>query len=211
MNSSFPQESAKIINLPEPRTKGKMSLEETIEHRKSIRNYTAAPLTLAEAGQLLWAAGGQSCDGITGASRTYPSAGACYPLEIYLVAGNVKGLAPGLYRYQWQNNQLQLELAGDLRGALAKAAWGQSMIKQAPLSIVFTGIFTRTTSRYGERGERYIYMDMGHAGQNIYLQAQALGLGTVAVGAFQDEQVKNALKLPQKEEPLYIMPVGRVK
>lgn len=199
-----------IIKLPNPKLKGKISIEEAIYNRRSVRNYTPDPLSLSEVGQLLWASGGVTCDGITGATRASPSAGACNPLEIYLVVGNVKDLKPGIYHYIWQEHSLKLKISGDKRTELAKAGWFQQFIKNAPINIVFTAIFQRTTSRYGKRGqERYVCTDLGHAGQNVYLQAESLGLGTVAIGAFQDDSVSEVLNLTKEEVPLYIMPIGR--
>lgn len=203
----FPQDSK--ITLPEPQIKGKVSVEEAIYKRRSVRNYGSGALTLTEASQLLWSAGGITCDGVTGASRSYPSAGACYPLEIYLLAGNVKGLEPGLYHYLWKSHSIELKLSGDKRAALTSAAWSQQMIRNAPISIVFTAIQQRSSDRYGKRGERYVSMDIGHAGQNVGLQAESLGLGTVVIGAFDDDSVKKVLELSKEEEPLYIMPIGR--
>lgn len=200
---------AEIIKLPKPQLKGKLSVEEAIYNRRSIRTYKDEPLTLAEVGQLLWASGGVVCDGVTGATRAYPSAGASYPFEIYLVVGNVNGLEPGVYRYLWNQHGLELKISGDKRKDLCGASWFQQMIKNAPVSIVFTAIYERTTGRYGKRGENYVCMDLGHAGQNVHLQAESLGLGTVVIGAFQDENVKKVLNLPGKEVPLYIMPVGK--
>jgi SagB-type dehydrogenase family enzyme len=164
---------------------------------------------LEEVGQLLWAAGGKTIDGITGATRAYPSAGGIYPLEIYLVAGNVVGLAQGIYRYEWKTHTLGFMKKGDFREELTRAAWGQRMVAHAPVSIIFTAVYPRTTRRYGERGRiRYVPMDVGGAGQNVHLQAEALGLGTVIIGAFSDEAVKEILGV-KNEVPLYIMPVGR--
>jgi SagB-type dehydrogenase family enzyme len=200
---------AEIIKLPKPQLKGKISIEEAIYNRRSIRSYKKEPLTLNEVSQLLWASGGVTCDGITGATRAYPSAGASYPLEIYLVVGNVTGLEPGVYRYLWKEHSLELKIPGDKRTQLTSASWFQGMIKNAPVSIVFTAIYGRTTGRYGKRGENYVCMDLGHAGQNVHLQAESLGLGTVVIGAFQDDSVKGVLNLPKNEVPLYIMPVGR--
>lgn len=197
------------IKLPAPRYKGKLSVEEAIYRRRSIRRYKDAPLTLQEVSQLLWAGVGATIDGVTGATRAYPSAGATYPLELYLVAGKVKELEAGLYHYDWRNHKLILLKRGDLRRELTRAALGQRMVQDAPISLVFTAVYPRTTRRYGERGKtRYVHMDMGHAGQNIHLQAEALDLGTVVVGAFQDQAVKKVLGV-KDQEPLYIMPVGR--
>lgn len=198
------------IRLPVPRHRGELSVEEAIFRRRSIRRYKDEPLTLEEVSQLLWASGGKTIDGITGATRAYPSAGGIYPLEIYLVAGNVEGLADGIYHYKWRGHTISLIKEGDLCRELMKAALGQGMIANAPVSIVFTAVYPRTTRRYGSRGEiRYVHMDMGGAGQNVHLQAEALGLGTVIIGSFHDEAVKKVLGV-RDEEPLYIMPVGKL-
>lgn len=194
----------KEIKLPVPELKGGVSVEETLAKRRSRRKYKDAPLTLKEVGQLLW-----SAQGITSAwgGRTTPSAGATYPLEIYLVVGKVETLTPGLYHYSASSHSLIKLINADLRKQLARAALGQKMIERAPITIVIAAVFQRTTTRYGERGVRYVQIEVGHTGENIYLQAESLGLATVAVGAFQDKEIKKLLKL--KEEPLYLMPVGK--
>ena len=197
------------ISLPPPDHRGEVSLEEAIYTRRSIRSFADRPLSLKEVSQLLWAAGGKTIDGITGATRSYPSAGGIYPLAIYLIAGNVTGLPAGIYRYNWKRHSLALLKTGDLRIKLVRAALGQSFIDRAPASIVITADIKRTTSRYGTRGEiRYVPMDTGHAGQNVSLQAQALGLGSVIVGAFNDEAMEKILE-KRGETTLYIIPVGR--
>ncbi len=202
-------EGKESVQLPPPRHKGEMSVEEAIFRRRSIRRYKDEPLTLEEVSQLLWSAGGKTIDGITGATRAYPSAGGIYPLEIYLLAGNVKDLAPGIYRYNWREHTIKMVKKGDLRQELTRAALGQRMVADAPVSIVWTADFPASTRRYGKRGEvRYVPMDVGGAGQNVHLQAEALGLGTVIIGAFHDEAVKKILGA-KDEVPLYIMPVGR--
>ena len=201
--------SGRVIKLPSPRHQGEVSVEEAVFKRRSIRRYKDEPLTLAEVSQLLWAAGGKTIDGITAATRSYPSAGGSYPLEIYLVAGNVEGLSEGIYHYRWRDHTLELIKEGDFRRQLTLAAYGQGMIANAPVSLVFTAVYGRTTGRYGKRGEeRYVPMDMGGAGQNVHLQAEALGLGTVIIGAFLDVGVWKVLGV-KDEIPLYIMPVGR--
>lgn len=197
------------INLPSPKYRGKVSVEEAIFNRKSVRQYKDVPLTLDEISQLLWAAGGKTVDAFTGATRAYASAGGIYPLEFYLVAGKVDGLAPGVYHYNWQAHVLYLVKQGDFRRQLMWAALGQVAVGNAPLSIVVTAIYSRTTRKYGKRGEiRYVPIDAGGACQNIYLQAEALGLGTVVIGAFLDEAVKNVLGI-KDAEPLCIMPIGK--
>ncbi|MFQ3675806.1 MAG: SagB/ThcOx family dehydrogenase [Endomicrobiia bacterium] len=204
----------KIIKLPNPVYKSKVSVEEAIFQRRSVRHYKNEPLTIQEVSQLLWSAGGKTIDGLTGATRSYPSAGGIYPIEIYLIAGNVKDLPAGIYKYDWRQHSLTFIKSADVRNQLMLAAYGQQMISKAPISLVFTAVYEYTTSRYGERGKsRYVPMDVGHAGQNVHLQAESLGLGTVVIGAFNDTAVKNALGLTSSkglsEEPLYIMPIGK--
>jgi SagB-type dehydrogenase family enzyme len=195
------------IALPEPQYESDTSLEETLRQRRSIRDYGGGTLTLEEVGQLLWAA-----QGITNERgyRTAPSAGALYPLELYVVVGEVKGLSPGVYHYDPQDHALERMLDGDQRQALASEALGQAPVRRGAIDIVFTGIYERTTYKYGERGRQYVHMEAGHAAQNVYLQCVSLDLGTVVVGAFQDEGVQDVLELPEKRVPLYIMPVGRL-
>jgi SagB-type dehydrogenase family enzyme len=197
-----------VISLPSPRHTGEMSVEEAIFRRRSIRRFTDEPLTLKEVSQLLWSAGGKTIDGVTGATRAFPSAGGLYPFKIYLVAGNVIGLADGIYRFGWRDHSLSLIKEGDFREELMVASLRQGFVYQAPVSIVWVGDFARIERRYGVRGvERYISMDVGGAGQNVHLQAEALGLGTVIVGAFRDAAVQDILGT--ELTPLYIMPVGR--
>jgi SagB-type dehydrogenase family enzyme len=141
--------------------------------------------------------------------RTAPSAGALYPLEVYIVAGNVSGLPAGVYKYKHKGHELLRISAGDKRKELCRAALGQEAIKDAGAVMVFTVVYERTTVKYGERGKRYVYMETGHAAQNVYLEAESLNLGTVAIGAFTDSEVKKVLNLPEKEEPLYLMPIGK--
>ncbi len=197
----------RTIVLPEPDLSGEMSVEEAIYRRRSIRSYLREPLTLKELGQLLWAA-----QGITFTQRGFraaPSAGATYPLVIYVSVkeGGVEGLSSGIYRYEPFGHLLYFVKPGDFSGELARAALDQRWVREAPICIVIAADFERTVSVYGERGIRYVYMEAGHIGQNIYLQATALGLGTVAVGAFYDDEVKSIVGCP--EDPLYLFPVGR--
>ncbi|MGD2279441.1 MAG: SagB/ThcOx family dehydrogenase [Candidatus Omnitrophota bacterium] len=200
---------AQNVKLPEPKRRGGISVEEAIMERTSVRDFRREALPLEDVSQLLWAAGGKTVDGVTGPTRAYPSAGASYPLEIYLVAGKVINLEPGVYRYNWKENSITLIRKGDLREDLAGAALGQRMISQAPVTIVIAAVFEKTTRRYGERGRtRYVSMDAGHLGQNVHLQAQSLGLGTVMVGAFSDKKVQKVLGV-EGETPVYMMPVGR--
>ncbi|MFH1662877.1 MAG: SagB/ThcOx family dehydrogenase [Chloroflexota bacterium] len=206
-NSTSPLEDGVKITLPEPKYKSDTSIEKAILNRRSVRSYASQTLTLPEVSQLLWAAQG-IID--SSGSRAAPSAGATYPLEVYIVVGDVEGVAEGIYRYNPHQNELIKVLDGKHRKALAGAALNQQSITEASLNIVITAIYERTTNRYGERGIRYVHMEAGHAAQNVHLQAVALNLGTVVVGAFNDDQVANVMALPDNEVPLYIMPVGRI-
>ncbi|MEA3490140.1 MAG: SagB/ThcOx family dehydrogenase [Candidatus Omnitrophota bacterium] len=196
------------VKLPEPEKKGKVSVEEAIQERRSVRDFTDTPLTLKEVSQILWAAGGKTVDGITGPTRAYPSAGGLYPLEIYFVAGNVTGVEPGIYRYDWIEHSLVIVKEGDYRAELAAASWGQRMISEAPATIVIALKSEKVMRRYGQRGiSRYISMDAGHLGQNVHLIVQSMGLGTVMIGAFSDQEIMKVMGL-RKETPIYIMPLG---
>lgn len=201
-----PARADSVIKLPPPDTVGRVTVEQALWHRRSVRSYAEGPLTLGEVGQVLWAAQGLNAGRV---GRTAPSAGATYPMELYLVAGNVKGLAPGLYHYRWDKHSLQLSRSGDLRQQLAGAALGQPCIKAAPAALVLAADYQRTARVYGERATRYVDMEAGHIGENVHLQCGALGLGTVMIGAFHDVQVRKLLGV--KQQPLYIMPFGRQK
>ena len=196
--------TGELIALPEPRRTGEMSVEEAIAERRSIRSYRDEPLTLSELSQLLWAA-----QGITSANgyRSAPSAGPTYPFEVYVVIGKVTGISPGVYHYIPEKHALEIVKSGDFRKALQDACLGQEWVGNAPVDIVLVAFYERTTKVYGERGIRYVHMEAGHIGQNIYLEATALGLGTVAVGAFDDRAV--AKILGTEGNPLYVFPVGR--
>jgi SagB-type dehydrogenase family enzyme len=201
--------------LPDPRLQSDFSVEQAMAQRRSHRSYVKSAISTAELSQVLWAAYGitkadRSRAGFRGGFRTAPSAGATYPLEVYAVVGKVKGLEPGIYRYVPDGHQLVLAQEGDHREPLAGAALNQEMIADAPASLFFSAVFERTMQRYGERGRlRYVPMDLGHSAQNVYLQVEALGLGTCAIGAFNDAKVTAVMKLPADEEALYIMPIGR--
>jgi SagB-type dehydrogenase family enzyme len=192
--------------LPDPKSRGIVSLEESLAKRRSVREYDNTPLSLEDVSQLLWAA-----QGITAhwGARTAPSAGALYPLEVIVVVGNVVDLPPGGYRYDPKGHELVGITVGDLRPKLASSALGQSVVRNAAIDVVFTAVYQRTTRKYGDRGTQYVHMEAGHAAQNLCLQATALGLGTVPIGAFDDEQVSRLLNLLKDERPLYLIPVGK--
>ena len=190
------------IPLPAPHTSGPVSLEVAIAQRRSVRRYATEDLSLEQIGQLLWAA-----QGITGGRATLraaPSAGACHPLKFYVCR------AGGVWHYEPRHHRLTRHLEQDIRGPLAVTAWGQQFIAEAPCVFAVSAIFERTTRRCGKRGRlRYVPMDVGHAAHNLLLQAVALELVSVPVGAFDDAAVRQVLALPGQEEPLYILPVGR--
>jgi SagB-type dehydrogenase family enzyme len=194
------------IKLPEPKLTGNTPLEETILKRRSVRDFLKKPLSLEDVSQLLW-----SAQGITDKQkgrRTAPSAGALYPLEIYIAAGNISGLEQGIYKYKPTANELIKIAEGDYRKDLSKYSAQPKAIQTAPLTIVFSAVYERTSVKYGSRAERYVHIETGHASQNVCLQVISLGLSTVTIGAFQDEQVKKTMQMQENEEPLYIMPVG---
>ncbi len=194
------------IALPEPRLQSDTSIEQALLQRRSVRELREEPLTLAELGQLLWAA-----QGITSPRgfRTAPSAGALYPLEIHVLVGAVEGLKPGIYRYLPDSHALQHRRDGEHRDALAEAALQQACVRTNAVVLAFSAVASRTTAKYGGRGERYVLMEVGHAAQNVFLQVQSLGLAAVVVGAFDDDAVDEVLDLPSGERALYLMPVGR--
>jgi SagB-type dehydrogenase family enzyme len=199
--------SDEFIKLPTPNLSGVLNIEEAMGIRRSARSFKDDPLSLEQLSQLLWAA-----QGITGQSgyRTIPSAGATFPIEVFAVVGlnTVQSLHKGVYHYDAKSHVLTLHAEGDLRQSLSDAALGEESIATVPLNIVVCAIFQRTTSIYGKRGERYVYIEAGHLGQNVALQALSLGLATVMIGAFHDEEVQEVLHLDEPVRPLYIIPAG---
>lgn len=201
---TFAADRGQPLKLPEPETRGDMSIEQAIGKRRSLRQYSGS-LALADISQLLWAAQGETHpDGY----RAAPSAGALYPLEVYLVAGSVTGLAAGVYRYRSDEHDLVRLGTADLRKDLASAAHGQSFMQTAAAVLVISGVYDRTRKKYGQRARRYVHMEAGHAAQNVYLQAEARGLGTLIMGAFDDDRVRALLDLPADHQPLGLMPLG---
>ncbi|HON55834.1 MAG TPA: SagB/ThcOx family dehydrogenase [bacterium] len=193
------------IKLPDPLTTGKMSVEQALYQRRSIRNFKNISLTLQELSQILWAA-----QGITDKTlnfRTAPSAGATYPLDLFVAVGNVDSIKQGLYKYNPSNHTLTLIMFGDKRIELANAALGQKAITTAAVNIIFTAIVERTEKRYKERALQYVYIETGHAAQNVYIQAEALNLATVAIGAFYEDKIKKVINTAAL--PVYIMSIGK--
>gem|GEM_PF-158825 len=199
-----------LLALPAPDTQGQVPLETALQERRSVRTFRDQPLTLRAVSQLLWAAQGRTDPR---GFRTAPSAGALYPLAVYVVAGTVAGLAPGVYRYTPDRHRLERRRAGDVRAALAEAALGQPWVAAAPASLVFTAEIRRTAAKYGNRAARYVFMEAGHAAQNACLEAVALNLGSVPVGAFREAAVDALLELDADagEVSIYILSVGHVQ
>ena len=193
------------ISLPRPKYQSQTSIEQALSRRRSVRDFRDRPLVLSELSQLLWAA-----QGITHRSgyRAAPSAGALYPLDMYVLVGNITGIDVGTYKYLPQEHILLNFATGDKRMALRYAALDQPAVSGAAAVFVFCAVYGRTTEKYGKRGIRYVHMEAGHVAQNVYLQAVSLQLGTVVLGAFDDERVKEVLTL-REEQPLYLMPVGK--
>lgn len=188
-----------LITLPDPQEDSTISLESTLAERESVRDFADRSLEWEALGQLLWAAQGQTR---SGAGRTNPSAGGLYPLEIYLVTGQ------GFYHYVIDGHRIEQLSAEDLRDALSSAALGQEAVRDAPAVFVICGVFSRTEARYGDRAERYVHLEAGHVGQSLLLQAVALDLGGVPIGAFSDDEVQAILGLGSDHEPLYLVPIG---
>jgi len=195
------------IQLPPPRLKGRVSIEEAIYQRRTHRTYKNRPITIEEISQLLFV--GQGITNKEG-GRTVPSAGALYPIEMYLVAGNVKGIAPGAYKYKPETHELIKVLDGDKRKELSEATLFQFWVEDAAAVIVLCGVFWRTMIKYRERGKYFVFMEMGHTAQNISLQSIPLGLGTVCIGGFNKRKVKRILNLRGDEVPLYLLPIGKI-
>jgi SagB-type dehydrogenase family enzyme len=188
--------------LPAPQRRGVVSLEEVLASRRSHRSFVQEPLRIDQISQLAWAAQGITLpEGL----RSAPSAGALYPLELYVVS------AEGVEHYEPEGHALSRTVAGDVRRSLQRAASSQEAVGEAPVVFVIAGVYRRSATKYGERASRYVPLEAGHVAQNLLLQAQALSLGAVPVGAFDDGAVQRTLRLPSDQEPLYLIPVGRAR
>ena len=194
---------SKIIELSSPTLKGSVSVEEAILKRRSIRSFSSKELSLNQISQILWSAQGitDKKDGF----RSSPSAGALYPIEVYIAKTD------GIFHYLPQGHKLEMINQKDVRKELAKASWKQTFIYQAPINVVLCAVYSRITSKYGERGIRYTYIETGHIAENIHLQAVSMGLSSVPVGAFDDDEVQKNLSLSNDCKPIYIIPIGYPK
>jgi SagB-type dehydrogenase family enzyme len=199
-----------LMNLPQPRMDGKVSLEMAIENRRTIRSFSPVPLSAAQCSQLLWSAQGVTSTKERGAKRAAPSAGALYPMDVYTIVGKggIEGTEGGIYHYEPEGHSLSKVRDGDMREEVAGASLGQTWMARAPINLVITAEYSRCTVKYGERGIRYAMIEAGHIGQNIFLQAEALGLKAGIVSAFRDQEVIRIMRIPPAHEPLLIMPVG---
>jgi len=186
------------IKLTEPKLKGIKSLEECILERQSVRSFKDRDIEIENISQILWAGQGKK-----GRKKTVPSAGGTYPLELYVVIKR-----KGIFHYNPESNLLKRVKEGDFGKDLAKASLNQMFIYEAPLNVIICADFDRTCNYYGKKGEGYVYIEIGHCAQNIELEAVALGLGSVPVGAFYNEEVKKILGLPKNIDPIYIIPIG---
>ena len=203
-NKEIMDNQSESIQLPKPSYQGNLFVEEAINQRRSIREYQDKSLTLTEVSQLLWAAQGLNVKG----GRVAPSAGALYPMEIYLVVKDVENLSPAVYHYLNKSHSLELYSESQIDSELAEASYSQSWVEKAPVKIIISGIFERTTSKYGERGIQFVYQESGHIAQNVYLQAESLDLGTVVVGGFNQGKIDKLFNFNEWQQVLYIMPVG---
>jgi SagB-type dehydrogenase family enzyme len=196
------------MKLPRPRTEGAISVEQAIGQRRTVRHFSPKTLHGSQLSQLLWAA--QGVTGSGGFKRAAPSAGALYPMDVYAVLGpeSVDRIAAGVYHFEPEGHVLSLVNAGDVRDAVSGACLSQMWMAKAPLNLVITAEYRRITGKYGNRGVRYAMIESGHIAQNIFLQAEALGLKAGIVGAYHDEKLVEVLNLPRTREPLLVMPVG---
>ena len=196
------------MRLPAPQLDGGVSLEQAIRVRRTVRSFDGKRLSLHQFSQLLWSAQGITEQG--GFKRAAPSAGALYPMDIYAVVGNgcVEGLGPGVYHYESDGHSISPGRGKDARGDVANASLWQTWMAQAPLSLIITAEYSRIMGKYGQRGIRYAMIEAGHIGQNIFLEAQAMGLAAGIVGAFEDDKLIRVMGIKETHEPLLIMPVG---
>ncbi|MFP4458029.1 MAG: SagB/ThcOx family dehydrogenase [Candidatus Zixiibacteriota bacterium] len=195
-----------ITTLPDPSFDGEVSLEKALKQRRSRRNFEDKSMTIHQAGQLLWAAYGISLQ--SRQFHTAPSAGATFPSELYLIARDIEGLEAAIYHYKPKNHSLELIKKGDYSRQLQEIALNQKTIIEAQCNIIIAADFDRTMDHYSERGRQYVYQESGHIGQNIYLQAEAIGLGTVAIGAFDENKIKELID--SEFTPIYIFPIGNI-
>lgn len=204
MNTIFAAVASKnnqIVPLPKPVIEKDFSLDLAIEKRRSVRSFRDKDLTLSQISQLLWAA-----QGITDSRRSLratPSAGALYPLQLYLVKSD------GLWVYLPKKHALKKVSGKNMRNDLTTACLGQGAVRRAPISIVITADYSVIARKYGDRAKRYTHFEVGHAAQNILLEAVSLGLGAVPIGACRDSAIDKLFGLPKNLATLYVIPIGQ--
>ncbi len=196
------------MKLPQPKTEGTISVEQVVAQRRTVRAYSSQAIAQDQLSQLLWSA--QGITGSSGYKRAAPSAGALYPMDVYAVVGRdgVARMEAGVYHYEPKGHRLTPITGQDLRNQVARASLSQMWMAQAPINLVISAEYSRATGKYGRRGVRYALIEAGHIGQNLFLQAEALGLKAGIVGAYHDEQLIEIMKIPRSHEPLLIMPIG---
>ena len=197
------------INLTRDITFPLMSLKEAIERRRSERGYSGEAMSLSELSYLLHYA-----VGITEEAhhfRAAPSAGALYPIEVYPLVNNVEGLASGIYHYVVADHSLELVREGDFRRELVRYALGQEMMGEANVVLALSSILKRAEWRYRERAYRYVLLEAGHIGQNVYLVATSMGLGVCGVGAYSDRGYNRLIGVDEnKESVIYLLSLGKL-
>lgn len=206
------QDASGLEPLPRPQTEGGPGLWAVIQARRSQRDFRREPISREQLAQLLWATQGLTASEEGHALRAAPSAGACYPIDTYLVVNRVEGLEAGLYRYNVESVTLERRRRGDLSAAIAAACLDQEMAAEAAVVFAWAAVIARSKRRYHERAYRYIYLDAGHIGENLHLAATALGLGCCAIGAFFDDEVNEILGLDGLEQTaVYLSVVGHFR
>lgn len=209
----YPHRPRLALSVPEPAASP--GAEEVMRSRRTLRQFTGEPLTLTEVERLLY-----FTNGITGAVpleggtlplRASPSAGALYPIEVYLAALSVDGLEQGIYHYEVEGNALEFVRPGSFGEEIFEITHRQEMVREASACLFMTAMFGRTKHKYGERGYRYVLLDAGHLAQNLYLESTALGLGCATIGGFLDDRANRLIGVDGLEESvLYMAVVGRV-
>ena len=202
---SYPEVPKITLQVP-PEGEGP-GVWKVMKKRESVRNFSLEPITQDTLARLLWSVAGVRKEEWRFLFRTVPSAGGLYPLETYLLVNRVEGIEKGVFHLHVPTFSLELVRGGDHSLALTQAALGQAMVASSAVTLIWTAIIDRCRIKYGERGFRYIYLDAGHAGQNLYLAATALGLGCCTIGAFFDDEVNQIIGVDGTEETVLYMGV----
>ncbi|MEW6203546.1 MAG: SagB/ThcOx family dehydrogenase [bacterium] len=203
-------DALRVVELPEPKFVAGDSLWDAMRERRSIRRYSNQPISLVELSNLIWSFAGITKETAHYILRTAPSAGALYPIETYLVVNNIAGLEQGVYHHDVRRFALEMLKKGKFGEKTADACLGQNMCETAAVVFIWTAVVPRCRSKYHERAYRYIYMDAGHIGQNVYLAATAMNFGCCGIGAFYDDEVNAIVDADGKiETAVYLATVGK--